>query len=193
MLCITQQVNHLYDKFALITLSWILNEDVPGWSSANLYLELQKCSLNYQYLLCGLISRIYLADWFNGSSPGWNICRLIDDPHQRLQHSILQFLRQSWRCKCLRVHFWAFNNLVYLVGNLTTFACVLDTKWDSIQYNQPQYVNCKKQNFYEPCVECLKELFKLDELSVIGIMIGARSTITQFYTNLETHLALDLN
>lgn len=45
----------------------------------------------------------------------------------------------------------------------------------------------------KPCVDYFKELFKLDELSVIGIMIGARSTITHFYKNLETHLTLDLN
>lgn len=31
------------------------------------------------------------------------------------------------------------------------------------------------------CVDYLKEKYKLDQISVIGLMIGARATFTQFF------------
>lgn len=42
------------------------------------------------------------------------------------------------------------------------------------------------------CVDCLKEKYKLDQSSVIGLMIGARATFTQFFI-FEHHSTLALN
>lgn len=36
----------------------------------------------------------------------------------------------------------------------------------------------EKRNVYESCVDYLKELYKLGQLSVIGLMVGAKVTLT---------------
>lgn len=50
------------------------------------------------------------------------------------------------------------------------------------QTNQPKDVKLEKQNSYEPCFDYLKEKYKLDQISVIGLMIRGRGAITQFKT-----------
>ncbi len=49
--------------------------------------------------------------------------------------------------------------------------------------NQPGEVDIEKRKIYEPCEDYIKEKYQLNSVSVIGLMIGARGTITKFFEN----------
>lgn len=56
--------------------------------------------------------------------------------------------------------------------------------------NQPEDINNEKWNFYEPCVDYLNDLYKLDEMSVMGLMVTT-GTITQSYEKFRNQFCLD--
>jgi len=47
--------------------------------------------------------------------------------------------------------------------------------------NQPIEINIEKKQIYEPCIPDLKSKYNLHSIEVIGLMFGARGTITHFY------------
>ena len=49
--------------------------------------------------------------------------------------------------------------------------------------DQPQQVDAEKKSHYEPCVPYFQAKFKLNNIDVIGLLIGARGTITTFFEN----------
>lgn len=48
-----------------------------------------------------------------------------------------------------------------------------------------------KNKIYEPCDNYLQEVYKLDQISMIGFMIEARGTITQVYENLRNQFGFE--
>uniref|UniRef100_A0A8D8XC72 Uncharacterized protein n=1 Tax=Cacopsylla melanoneura TaxID=428564 RepID=A0A8D8XC72_9HEMI len=49
--------------------------------------------------------------------------------------------------------------------------------------SQPHDVNEEKRNIYIPTVPYYKEKYGLNEIEVVGLLIGARGTITSFVKN----------
>ena len=50
-----------------------------------------------------------------------------------------------------------------------------------VDEQQPEMVNLEKQNIYNSCIPYLKEKYDLEEMEVIGLLVGARGTIPQFF------------
>src|SRR5271154_2727183 len=47
--------------------------------------------------------------------------------------------------------------------------------------NQPEEVNKEKQEIYNACITDLLQKYQLKHIEVIGLLIGARGTITKFF------------
>ena len=47
--------------------------------------------------------------------------------------------------------------------------------------DQPNQVNEEKKLHYEPCIPYFQAVYKLKKIEVIGLMVGARGTITNFF------------
>ena len=50
-----------------------------------------------------------------------------------------------------------------------------------VDEQQPEAVNVEKQGIYNPCIPYLKDKYDLEEMEVIGLLVGARGTIPQFF------------
>lgn len=59
--------------------------------------------------------------------------------------------------------------------------------------NQPDEVNNEKKQIYEPCIPDLKSKYNLDHIEVIGLMFGARGTITSFFNDFRKKFGLPKN
>ena len=60
--------------------------------------------------------------------------------------------------------------------------CILDpTVRFETHADQPIEVNLEKINIYLPTIPYYKKKYKLQDIDVIGLMIGARGTITAFF------------
>ena len=55
---------------------------------------------------------------------------------------------------------------------------------------QPEEVNSEKKSIYKPCIADLKVKYNLDSIEVIGIMFGARGTITKFFEEFRKRFCL---
>ena len=49
--------------------------------------------------------------------------------------------------------------------------------------DQPQQVDAEKKQHYEPCIPYFQAQFKLNNIEVIRLLVGARGTITTFFEN----------
>jgi hypothetical protein len=56
--------------------------------------------------------------------------------------------------------------------------------------NQPDEVNKEKRTIYEPCIEYLKDKYQLNSITVIGVMIGSRGTLTKLFVNFMKQFGL---
>ena len=59
--------------------------------------------------------------------------------------------------------------------------------------SQPEEVNEEKKAIYEPCIPNLCEKYNLSCIEVIGLFIGARGTITNFFENFRKKFKLPKN
>ena len=59
-----------------------------------------------------------------------------------------------------------------------------------IDDQQPEKVNQEKQAIYNGCIPYLKEKYGLEHLEVIGLLVGARGTITQFFKDFSKMFGL---
>jgi len=56
--------------------------------------------------------------------------------------------------------------------------------------SQPTDVDSEKRQHYEPTVPYFKEHYRLSEIEVIGLMIGARGTIPEFFVSFAKRFKL---
>lgn len=47
--------------------------------------------------------------------------------------------------------------------------------------DQPHEVDAEKKLHYEPCIPYFQQKYALGNIQVIGLLVGARGTITQFF------------
>lgn len=59
-----------------------------------------------------------------------------------------------------------------------------------INHSQPDDVNMEKQRIYEPCIPYLSTKYQLTSIEVIGLLIGARGTITSFLEKFRNRFKL---
>lgn len=57
--------------------------------------------------------------------------------------------------------------------------------------NQSILVDEEKKRIYEPCIPDVKEKLKLKSLEVIGLLIGARGTLTKFFLDFCTKFKIE--
>lgn len=58
---------------------------------------------------------------------------------------------------------------------------------------QPQEVDSEKKTIYEPCIPDLKMKYAVENIEVIGLLIGARGTIPQFFEDFRKRFNLPLS
>ena len=56
--------------------------------------------------------------------------------------------------------------------------------------DQPQQVDTEKKLHYEPCVPYFQAKYKLHNIEVIGLLVGARGTITTFFENFRKQFGI---
>jgi len=59
-----------------------------------------------------------------------------------------------------------------------------------VDKNQPVNVNVEKESIYTPCIPFLLHRYQLKSLEVIGLLVGARGTITTFFDNFRRKFGL---
>jgi len=56
---------------------------------------------------------------------------------------------------------------------------------------QPLEVDTEKKRHYEPCTPFFQNLYGLNDIEVIGLMVGARGTITSFFENFRKRFKIE--
>jgi hypothetical protein len=71
---------------------------------------------------------------------------------------------------------------IIIISKLTKKGYILDptVRFESAK-DQPSDVNMEKKAHYEPTIGYFKSKYDLDSIEVIGLMVGARGTITDFF------------
>jgi hypothetical protein len=107
--------------------------------------------------------------------------------HHEVRSIIAKHLRkQGWtvfeEVTCLmeggsskRVDIWCYNES-------TNEGYILDpTVRLETSAQQPQEVDIEKKSHYVPCIPYFREKYKIDNIEVTGLLVGARGTITKFF------------
>ena len=80
---------------------------------------------------------------------------------------------------------------ILCIDKLTRNAYIIDPtiRWE-INSEQPEEVHLEKCAIYEPCIPYFQNKFKLNNIEVIGLMFGARGTITSFFEHFRHRFKL---
>lgn len=107
--------------------------------------------------------------------------------HHHVRSAIANSFRQSGFTVHEEVHCIAENgsnrriDMIVINQKLKTGTVIDPTVRLEISRSQPYDVDKEKRNIYEPCIPDLLIKYQLTKIKIIGLLIGARGTITNFF------------
>ena len=172
----------IYEKHGLTTSEWITYlkmvgnvaavRVIPGRSSGTNRCRIDSCN------------EIETLSHVLGSCPQGELLR--HNRHNRVVNQLANELRKNWT---VLVEFTCISTdgsirrvdlVIYNEDSRNGYILDPTVRFETDE-NQPESVNEEKKRLYEPCIADIQTKLKLKQLSVIGLMVGARGTIPKFF------------